>query len=51
MLGEHVLKHWSATQASVTLCSGEAEFNGVVRGSGQGLGFQALLEDLGLKHP
>jgi hypothetical protein len=51
MLGEHVLKHWSSTQASVTLSSGEAEFNGVVRGSGQGLGSQALLKDLGTELP
>ena len=51
MLGKHVLKPWSATQASVTLSSGEAEFNGFVRGAGQGLGFQALLKDLGLELP
>ena len=31
--------------------SGEAEFNGVVRGSGAGLGFQSLLRDLGLEVP
>ena len=51
MLGKHVLKPWSATQASVTLSSGEAEFNGFVRGAGQGIGFQALLKDLGLELP
>ena len=51
MLGKHVLKHWSSTQASVTLSSGEAEFYGVVRGSGQGLGFQALMKDLGMDLP
>ena len=35
----------------MTLSSGEAEFYGVVRGAGQGLGYQALLKDLGLAMP
>ena len=48
MLGRHCLKHWSSTQPSTALSSGEAEFYGVVRGSGHGLGFQALLRDLGI---
>ena len=51
MLGRHTIKHWSSTQPSVTLSSGEAEFYGVVRGSGQGLGYQSLLKDLGLSIP
>jgi hypothetical protein len=49
MLGSHVIKHWSSTQPSVTLSSGEAEFYGVVRGAGMGLGYQSLLRDVG-KH-
>ena len=51
MLGRHVVKHWSSTQSSTALSSGEAEFNGVVRGSGQGLGYQSLLADLGIQLP
>ena len=51
MLGSHLIKSWSSTQASVALSSGEAEFNGVVRGSGVGLGFQSLLRDLGVQVP
>ena len=51
MFGQHALKHWSSTQASVALSSGEAEFAGVIRGAGQGLGFQALLSDLGIAAP
>ena len=51
MLGKHTIKHWSSIQPSVTLSSGEAEFYGVVRGAGQGLGYQALLKDLGLAMP
>ncbi len=45
MLGSHVIKHWSSTQPSVTLSSGEVEFYGVVRGAGMGLGYQSLLRD------
>ena len=51
MMGTHLLKRWSATQASVALSSGEAEFYGVVRGAGVGLGVKALFSDLGLAMP
>ena len=51
MLGRHTIKHWSSTQASVALSSGEAEFNGVIRGAGQGLGYTALLQDFGVDAP
>ena len=48
ILGAHPVKSWSSTQTSVALSSGEAEFNGVVRGAGVGLGYQSLLRDLGI---
>ena len=51
MLGRHTVKTWSSTQASVSLSSGEAEFVGVVRGAGMGLGFQSLMADLGCQLP
>ena len=51
MLGKHAIKHWSSTQASISLSSGEAEFAGVIRGAGQGLGYQALLKDVGVQLP
>ena len=51
MLGCHTIKHWSSTQTSVALSSGEAEFAGVIRGAGQALGYQALLRDLGVEAP
>ena len=51
MLGQHTIKTWSTTQSSVPLSSGEAEFNGVVRGAGMGLGFQSLMRDLGQDAP
>ena len=50
-LGTCTVKHWSSTQASVTLSSGEAEFNGVVKASGIALGYQSLLRDLGVDVP
>ncbi|MBS94029.1 MAG: hypothetical protein CL799_06265 [Chromatiales bacterium] len=51
MLGRHTIKSWSSTQSSIALSSGEAELNGVVRGSGVGLGYQSLLRDLGIEAP
>ena len=51
MLGRHTIKHWSSTQTSIALSSGEAEFAGVIRGAGQGLGYQALLSDFGVDAP
>ena len=51
MLGQHLIKSWSSTQASIALSSGEAEYYGVVKASGVSLGYQALLADVGLKIP
>ena len=51
MLGSHLIKAWSATQASIALSSGEAEYYGVVLGSGIALGMQALYSDIGLNLP
>ena len=51
MLGRRTMQHWSSTHASIALSSGEAEFNGVVRGSGEGLGYQSHLADLGIPIP
>ena len=42
MVGRHLIKAWSATQASIALSSGEAEYYGVVRGTGIALGTKAL---------
>jgi hypothetical protein len=50
-VGSHTAKTWSTTQSSIALSSGEAEFNGVVRGAGVGLGYQSLLRDLGQDLP
>ena len=51
MVGAHTVKSWSSTQTNVALSSGEAEFNGVVRGSSAGLGYQSLMKDLGQELP
>ena len=51
MLGAHLIKSWSATQGSISLSSGEAEFYGVAKAAGIALGYQALLDDLGVKLP
>ena len=45
MLGRHLFKSWSSTQAMVSLSSGESEFYGVTKAAGIGLGYQALLRN------
>ena len=47
MIGSHLITSWSSTQAVISLSGGEAEFYGVVKASGIGLGYQALMEHLG----
>ena len=49
MLGQHLIKSWSTTQGPISLSSGEAEFYGVVKASSVALGYQAMMEDLGLR--
>ena len=49
MIGTHLVKAWSSTQTSVALSSGEAEYYGLVRGVGLGLGIQSLYRDIGLE--
>ena len=51
MLGSHCLRTWSSTQPSVTLSSGEAEYYGLVKAAGAGLGHQSLMSDLGVELP
>ena len=48
MVGSHHIKAWSSTQASIALSSGEAEYYGLVRGVGIGIGIQSLYRDVGL---
>ena len=41
------VKHWSSTQGSVALSSGEAEYYAMVKALAEGLGLIALAKDLG----
>ena len=51
MVGRHCIRTWSSTLLSVTLSSGEAEFYGLVKAAGAGLGHQSLLRDLAVDLP
>ena len=51
MIGNHVIRTWSSTQPSFTLSSGEAEFYGLVKAAGAGLGHKSFMADFGLKTP
>ena len=43
-----MLLHWSKTQSTVALSSGEAELGGICRGASRALGLQSVARDLGL---
>ena len=47
MVGGCLVKHWSKTQSTISLSSGEAELQGIAMGCSQGLGLQSLLADIG----
>ena len=47
MIGRHAIRTCSSTQPSVTLSSGEAEFYGLVKAAGAGLGHQSIMRDFG----
>ena len=47
MFGGHCIKHWSKTQSTVCLSSGEAELRGIADGLAQALGLQSIARDLG----
>ena len=46
--GDHLIKHYSNTQSTVALSSGEAEVGGICKGASIGLGLQSVAADLGL---
>ena len=48
MRGSHLLQHWSQTQSTVALSSGEAELSGICKGASKGIGLRSLCQDLGL---
>ncbi len=50
MRGGHLLKHWSSTQQTVALSSGEAELKGIVKGAAEGMGMQNIAKDLNIHY-
>ena len=51
MIGAHTIRTYSSTQTTVSLSSGEAEYYGLVKGAGAGLGHQAIMSDYGIALP
>ena len=49
MVGRHLLKSWSTTQAVVAMSSAEAEFHAMVDGATRSIGFQSMTGELGVK--
>ena len=48
MVGRHLLKSWSTTQATVAMSSAEAEFYAMVEGATRSLGFRSMVKELGV---
>eukprot|EP00969_Alexandrium_andersonii_P133759 5915613-Alexandrium_andersonii.AAC.1 len=48
MWGAHTIKHWSTTQKTIALSSGEAELAGIVKGAAEGTGLVSVARDLGI---
>ena len=50
-LGHMPVKTWSKTMPILALSSGESELAAVVKGAGEGLGFQSCMKDFGVSLP
>ena len=48
MIGDHFIRGWTKTQATIALSSGEAELMGMVRGTCEALGAVSLARDPGI---
>ena len=44
----HCIRHWSSTQPTIALSSGEAELGGISKGLSQGLGLRSIAADLNI---
>ena len=51
MRGDHCIKFWSKTQASVVLSSGEAELVALVKGACEAKGIASIIRDMINKDP
>ena len=49
MLGKHMVKSWSSTQANIALSSGEAEYYGLVKGASAAIGVKSMHAEMGIK--
>ena len=49
MLGKHLVHHYSSTQATIALSSGEAELNAATKCTSECIGIKSLLKDLSLE--
>ena len=47
LLGNCLVKHWSKTQSTISLSSGETELHGIAQGAAQAFGLQSLMRDIG----
>ena len=47
-LGDHLVRHWSSTQKTIALSSGEAELQGVVKGAAESLAIRSFGWDMGI---
>ena len=50
MMGNHLIKGWSTTQAVIALSSGEAEYYGIVTGASVGLGGAQCTQGFRMHH-
>ena len=48
MVGTHCVRHYSTTQSTIRLLSGEAELHGISKGMHHAMGLRSMYEDLGL---
>ena len=50
MYGKHCIRHWSSTQTTLALSSGEAELGGICKGATMGMGLRSVAADLGITY-
>ena len=48
VIGSCCVKHWSKTQSTIALSSGEAELGGIAYGAAQAIGLQSVCRDIGM---
>ena len=48
MLGSHTVKHWSSTQHTFALSSGESEYYALVTAISSAIGLQSMLADVNI---